>query len=1009
MIKDFIEDRIKVFLEEFEKLTVKKRDFQTGFLYKECDYKKGNSLPPIDESFREFVPYRDRWGGKKDTHAWFYKELTVPADYSEGEVTLEIASDARQGWACINPQFIAYVNGILQQGIDKNHREVFLESGKTYQLYLYGYSGSIHGEYLDFTAELRLYDELTRQVYYDIKVPFEILEFEDENSRNYFEIKKYLNNAVNMIDLRSPYSEEYYSSLRRAADYLKTEFYGKYCREGEIHAICVGHTHIDVAWEWTLAQTREKALRSFSTVLALMDKYPEYKFMSSQPQLYKYLKEESPELYEKVKEKIKEGRWEVEGGMWVEADCNLSSGESLVRQFLYGKRFIKEEFGIDSRVLWLPDVFGYSAALPQIMKKCGIDKFITSKIGWNESNKMPYDTFMWHGIDSTPIFTYFMTAQDKRKGQEPATNVTYNAKLNPSQLRGAYDRYQQKGLYDDVLITFGFGDGGGGPYAKDLEYYERLKHGIPGTSTAKMGFAGDFLEDVKAKTENNPKIPHWVGELYLEFHRGTYTSQARNKKYNRRSEFMLQRAEALSLIANELASTAYPQDILTDCWETVLLNQFHDIIPGSSIGEVYEVSHKQYEKIAKDGGEVIDNALKAVASRVNTDKDYLVFNPHSYTYSGEVYADGQWHYAENVPAKGYKAVSFAPAEQKIALTDNSMENDYYKITLDSTGAITSIYDKENCREVLSGRGNVLTAYEDYPREYDNWEISSYYTEKSWEVDTLTAVKAVYEGERAGLELTKTFKNSTIIQKIYLHNRSRRIDFDTFVDWKEKHIILRTAFPVDVNADKATFDIQYGSVERPTHKNTSWDAARFEVCAHKYCDLSEYGYGVSLLNDCKYGHAVHNGVMSLTLIKSGTFPDPNADRCEHSFTYALYPHKGGWREAGTIKEAYSLNVPMLCVPSGKGTELAEEYSYLSCGSENIVFETVKQSENGDGIIARGCEYFNSRTKAVIKTGFKFKKAYLCDMLENNISELTADGSSVTVDFKPFEIVTIKFVK
>lgn len=1010
MYKDFIEDRINVFLEEFEKLIIKENVPITDFLYKECDYKLDNTLPEIDDTFTLFTPYINRWGGKKDKHAWFYNQIEVPSHW-DGEIQLAVASDARLGWCDINPQFIAYVDGRLQQGIDKNHREVFLTKG-THKVYLYAYSGSIHDEYVDFVTNLQLIDAKTKQLYYDIKVPFEILEYEDQNSKNYFEIKKHLNNALNFIDMRSPYSEEYYASLDKAIDYLKTEFYGKYCRKGDVFAFCIGHTHIDVAWEWTLAQTREKILRSFSTVLALMKKYPEYKFMSSQPQLYKYLKMDAPELYEEVKEMVRLGRWEVEGGMWVEADCNLCSGESLVRQFIYGKRFMKDEFGVDSKILWLPDVFGYSAALPQILQKSGIDKFVTSKIGWNEMNKMPYDTFIWHGIDNTPVFTHFMTAQDKVRGVEPATNVTYNAKLNANQLRGAYDRYQQKDLYDNVLITFGFGDGGGGPYAKDLEYFDRLKHGIPGTSTPIMAYSGEFFDDIKSKTENNPRIPHWSGELYLEFHRGTYTSQAKNKRYNRKSEFMFQRAETLSLIDEHLNGYKYRKEDMMNAWETILLNQFHDIIPGSSIKEVYEVSHQQYEEIGAVGNEIINDTTTEIANNVEATDGYVVFNPHSFANSSAVEIDGKYYYAENVPAKGYKVINPTEENSKIAVTENSIENDFFRLVLDEKGTFTSIFDKRNNREVLKKgeRGNVITAYEDYPREYDNWEISSYYTEKHWEADQVEKVEILNEGERAGLKVTKKFKNSTIVQNIYLYNNIDKIDFETNIDWKESHLILKTAFPVDVNTNKATYDIQFGSVERPTHKNTSWDAARFEVCAHKYCDLSEYGYGVSLMNDCKYGHAIHDGVMSLTMLKCGTFPDPDADKCEHNFTYSLYPHAGDYREAGTIQKAYDLNIPMLCkkVGENKGT-LQNEYSFFTVDQDNVIFETAKKAEKEDTIILRGCEYYNKRTTANVKFGFDIKKAYLCDMLENNIEELNVTDNTVTLDFKPFEINTIKIEK
>lgn len=449
-----------------------------------------------------------------------------------------------------------------------------------------------------------------------------------------------------------------------------------------------------------------------------------------------------------------------------------------------------------------------------------------------------------------------------------------------------------------------------------------------------------------------------------------------------------------------------------NAWEVILLNQFHDIIPGSSIKEVYEVSHQQYEEIGAVGNEIINDTTTDIANNVGATDGYVVFNPHSFVNSGAVLIDGKWVYAENVPAKGYKVINPTVADSKVSVTENSMENDFFRLTLDEKGTFTSIFDKRNNREVLKNgeRGNVLTAYEDYPREYDNWEMSSYYTEKHWEVDTVENVEFLNEGERAGLKITKKFKNSTIVQSIYLYNNIDKIDFETYMDWKESHLILKTAFPVDVNTNKATYDIQFGSVERPTHKNTSWDAARFEVCAHKYCDLSEYGYGVSLMNDCKYGHAIHDGVMSLTLLKCGTFPDPDADKCEHVFTYSLFPHAGDYREAGTIKKAYDLNIPMICKKVGENKgNLANEFSLFTVDQDNVIFETAKKAETEDTIVLRGCEYFNKRTTANVTFGFDVKKAYLCDMLENNIRELDVADNTVTVDFKPFEINTIKIIK
>lgn len=1005
---DFYEDRLNVFLEKLEDTIITEKVKVTDFKYKKCGYKTGNALPKIGNDFIDFKEH-DRWGGEDDSHAWFYKKLTIPQNMQGKNIELNVGTQL-DGWDAINPQFIAYLDGELVQGLDTNHREIFLDNAKSeYELYLYAYAGK-HENFLDLNAYLISYDYDARKLYYSLKVPYEITLNYEPHEKTYIEIENHIINAINLIDMRQKGSDEFKASVKAAQAYLDKEFFGKYCKAENVNAVCIGHTHIDVAWEWTLAQTREKVLRSFSTVLALMKKYPEYKFMSSQPQLYKYLKEESPELFERVKDMVKAGRWEVEGAMWVEADCNLSSGESLVRQILYGKAFMKEEFGIDSKVLWLPDVFGYSAALPQILNKSGVDKFITSKIGWNETNKMPYDTFMWEGIDGTDIFSYFMTAQDKERGKEPSVCSTYNAKLNPSQLQGGYDRYQQKDINNEIIITFGYGDGGGGPTVKDLEYYDVLKKGITGVPNAKMEFSGDFLERVKKRTEKNKKLPRWQGELYLEYHRGTYTSMAQNKKFNRKSEFMFENAETLSLMSEKLTGEEYPQKDLHDSWETILLNQFHDIIPGSSIKDVYDVSKEQYLEIQKTGKNIIDKSKNDIAQKLDTDGGILVFNPNSFEGEGTVALDGKTVYVKGIPAKGYKVIKEVKSENGIKLTDKSLENKFFKITLDKTGALSRIYDKKNKRDVLKkGQcGNVLTAYEDLPRAYDNWELSNYYTDKSWEISDLQSIEQIFDGARAGLKITRKFLSSTIEQTVWLYDDIAKIDFDNDIDWKESHIVVKTAFPVDINANKATYEIQYGNVERPTHKNTSWDAAKFEVCAHKYADISEYGYGVSILNDCKYGHDIHNGVIRLTLLKCGTFPNPDADKCRHTFTYSLYPHAGDFREAGTIKKAYELNVPMTAVKvkASQGS-LPDSYSFISSSCDNVIIETVKKAEDGSGTIARMYESFNKRTDVTIKTGFDFEKAYICDLLENEETEIKTTANELKLTLKPFEIVTVKF--
>ena len=1004
---DFYEDRLHVFLEKLREAAVAERIELDGFLHCPCGYKQGNALPEIDERFSPFDKYA-RWGGEKDGHAWFYKKLEIPARLRGQNLELRVETQI-DGWDAVNPQFIVYLDGVLVQGLDTNHRDIFLDNAKAeYELYVYGYVGSLFARHLEFNATLYRYHDVLRKLYYRLAVPYEITQYLDPNEKTYTDVKTILERALPLIDLREPGSGACLASAEKAIAYLEEAFSDK--ASTGVTALCIGHTHIDVAWLWTLAQTREKVLRSFSTVLTLMRRYPAYKFMSSQAQLYKFLKEESPELYAEVCEMVRQGRWEVEGAMWVEADCNLSSGESLVRQILYGKRFFKAEFGVDCKVLWLPDVFGYSAALPQILTKSGVDTFVTSKIGWNETNRMPYDMFWWEGIDGTSVFTFFMTAQDKHRGVEPACNVTYNAKLNPSQLQGAYDRFQQKALSDEVLITFGYGDGGGGPTRKDLEYYDVLKTGLPGVPKAKMEFAGEMLARARQKALQNPKTPHWQGELYLEYHRGTYTSQAKNKRYNRKSEFLYEKAETLALTSSLLCGAAYPKAALQSGWETILLNQFHDIIPGSSIHEVYEVSHKQYEEVLEKGNKTAGDALAALASGVRTDGGLFVYNPNSFTASGAVTADGQTVYVEDIPAKGYRVVRKGEVRGAVSVGEADLENDFFRLELDESGALTRVFDKRCGREVLRAgeRGNVMTAYTDFPRDYDNWEISNYYREQAWELSDAAALSPVFDGTRAGLQIVKRFMHSTITQKLWLYDDLPRIDFDTEIDWHEHHLVLKTAFPVDVHADKATYDIQFGSVERPTHTNTSWDAARFEVCAHKFADLSEYGYGVSLLNDCKYGYDVHDGVLSLTMLKCGTYPDEQADIGLHTFTYSLFPHAGDFRAAGTVQQAYLLNQPLtaVSVPAQDGA-LPESFSLFTLAGDGVFMETAKMAEDGDAAVVRLYEAFNAHTHVTVTAGFAFKRAVLCDLLEQETEALSVSGRSVTLPVKPYEIVTIKF--
>lgn len=1004
-----IDMTIRLLGKEYRK---KVQDFPLSFI--ECGYKQNNSLPQVTTEWNK-SEHGCRLVGE-DMHYWVHTEIVTPHEENAKRVVLNVSTD-RDGWNAENPQCIVYIDGQMACGMDMNHTEYPLEFDRKYDVYIYYYTGTkIEDGKKEAVLEVStvLFDEPVRELYYDLDAPHKALSCFNEEDEEFNTIVRHLGIAVNMIDLCKIGSEEYYRSIDDALDYMHNVFYKQVCNaDSPVVVTGIGHTHIDVAWLWTYAQTKEKVQRSFSTVLALMEQYPEYKFMSSQPQLYKYLKEEAPEIYEKVKEKIAEGRWEVEGGMWVEADCNLISGESMVRQFMHGKKFICDEFGKDSKILWLPDVFGYSAAMPQILKKCGIDKFFTSKISWNDTNKMPYDTFYWKGIDGTEIFSYFATAQKYNKNDPTENFTTYNAKLTPQEIKGTWNRYQQKAYNTEVISTFGFGDGGGGTTDWMLESQRRTKYGIPGIPRTNIDFAGNTLARIKESFDKScaelRETPKWCGELYLEMHRGTYTNMAKNKKYNRKSELLYQYAEAVSVFDMIINGNEYDSEKLYNNWEIILLNQFHDVIPGSSIKEVYEDSDKMYDKLFMEGEAIVSEKLNSIASQINAEDGIIVFNPTGFVQSGVAEYDNIKYFCKDIPAYGWKHIKASESRKKASAKNNTAENEYYILTLDENANIASLYDKRMNREVLSGTGNQFELYEDRPYAFDGWELSQYHKHKRRLIDEISKVTTFEDNVSAGFIIKRAFSNSVINQKIILYAESERIDFETEIDWHENNMILKTAFPIDVLASKATYDIQFGNVERPTHKNTSWDQAKFEVCAHKWADISDYGYGVSLLNDCKYGYSTEGSIMRLTLLKSANYPNPESDRGINTFTYSLLPHKGDFRSGSTISEAYLLNNPLRCTAaSGAGGMLPAEHSMVCSDSENIVIDTVKKSEMDNNVVIRAYESYNTKCNAEFRFGFDVKKAFVCDMLENNEYELAVENNTVRVPFGNFEVVTIKAV-
>lgn len=965
----------------------------------------------------------DGYWGKHDTWYRFRTEFVVPESYAGQRVGLRLVTGRENRWNSLNPQFLVLVNGKVQQALDTNHHVVELameaRAGDRYALEFEAYAGReesnerFHDHPLQFRLTAHCHDAMSEAVYYDLLAAKKAAQLWPESDYRRIQIEEHLTRAMNLLDCRVPCSREFDASLLVARDYMQKEFYEKFCGHDDVIANCIGHTHIDVAWRWCLEQTRAKAVRSFSTELELMKEYPEHYFTSSQPQLYQYVKEDCPEIYEQIKQRVAEGRWEVEGAMWLEADCNLSSGESLIRQILHGKRFMQEEFGVDSKVLWLPDVFGYSAALPQILKKSGVDTFVTSKIHWNDTNHLPYDTFLWKGVDGTEIFTHFITGgPESAKLGDGRFMSTYVGKITPICAAKGWEIYQQKNINNEMLLTFGFGDGGGGVTREMLEMNRRMTHGIPGTPKTRITTVADALERIKDKVADK-KLPKWVGELYLEFHRGTYTSVAKNKWYNRKSEFLLQSLEAASVTDKLLAGGDYAKKEIYDSWDVVLLNQFHDIIPGSSIREVYEESEQQYLQLLEENGKRMDAAVAALAA-ASSQAGIFVYNPAGTAQSGVVACGGEKYYAKDVPAFGWKVLEKkCCAGPKLEISTTKMENDFFCLKLDEKGTFVSIFDKVNSREVLPAgqRGNVLQAFDDHPFVYDNWEISDYYEEKMWEIDNVSDIQVVESDDvQASLKITRKFLNSTIEQIITIYRDIPRIDFDVNADWHERHILVKTAFPVDVLSDKATYEIQYGAVERPAHMNTSWDQAKFEVCAQKWIDFAEADYGVALLNDCKYGHDVHDGVMRMSLWKCGTFPNEVADQGHHQLRYSLMPHTGSWREAKISNEAYGFNCPLVAVETaGEGT-LAPIYSLASADQDNILITVVKEACDSDDLIIRAYESQGRRTDAEIRCGFAVTEAAEVDMMEQQVwEELAVCDNTFTTKFKPFEIKTFRIKK
>ena len=987
-----------------------------------------------------FDTEHDTWG-YADCYAWMKHSFTVPTRFAGRPVYYQILPQEGKKWAWGSPQALLYANGEALQGFDSNHTRTRLldcaQGGEHYEMLLNLYAGGRDYEgKIGTRLRLLSVDDEVEKLYWHLRTPLEVANLKEPDELARIHLLQTLNEAVSLVSFHLPYGEDFLESVREATAYLEKELYGK--REMEATVSAVGHTHIDVAWLWR--QTRDKTSRSFATVLKLMEEYPDYRFMSSQAQLYEFIRQEHPAIFARIRESVRQGRWEPEGGMWVEADTNLSSGESLVRQFLVGKRFFRNAFGADCKILWLPDVFGYSAALPQIMKQCGINYFMTTKISWNEYDKLPYDTFLWRGIDGSEVLTHFISTMDTVK-EEKDWITTYNGDLNPSQVIGCWQRYQQKDLNRDVLFAFGHGDGGGGPTHGMLERGRRMHMGIEGCPKVEFQFARDYFDRLQKDIAGRKRLPRWVGELYFEHHRGTLTAQASAKRWNRRSEFLYHDLETLESLVNLDHLSSYPSAALLEGWKVILLNQFHDILPGSSIREVYEDSQKQYEDLHRTGGRMLEKALQQASRRVGLARDsLLLFNTLGFSrrevaemqrpqHTGFLLRDPQsgavlpWQKtfdgkiiftSPEVPAKGYCAISVEAGEQRqttpLTATLREMHTPFFDLTFDEAMQIASLIDRRTGRSVApQGEPlNRLIVYEDRPFEHRAWNVQAYYTEKSWVLSDVSHAEVLECGPvRAVVLVERKFLHSVIRQYITAYAELDRIDIRNEIDWDDSYLLLKADFPVDVNAVKATFDIQFGNIERVTHENTLWDFAQFESCAHKWADLSDNSFGLAVLNDCKYGYSAKDGHIALTLLRSANDPQPKQDCTHHTFTYSLYPHAGPAAISRVVQEGYSLNCPLYTMFSNaqKGA-WPERFSLACVDADNIILETVKRAEDSDALILRLYETWNRATDCSIRFGRLMEMAAQCDMMEENEALLQVEGNRLRLHFRPFEIKTLK---
>ena len=953
------------------------------------------------------MPVGTIWGAKWQ-YGWFKTDITLPEIAAGRRIVLNMNPAAKSPE---NGECLVWANSKIIGSFGWARREVTLTRngipGTKFSLLVEAYAG--HGPLVmgggpirygqESVPEVRkpqvmvgessfgIWREQIYQLALDFSTLFELRNQLDPASLRVSEIDQGLKDVTLLIDLELP-EAEMLESINSGHERLRPLLE---CVNGSTAPTlyAFGHAHLDVAWLWPLAETERKFARTVINQLSLMEEYPDYRFLQSQAFLYTMLKNRYPDLYERFKQALLAGKIIADGAMWVEADTNLTSGESLIRQIIYAKQFFKQEFSIDMEVMWLPDVFGYTGALPQILIKSGCTSFATQKIAWtyHGGDPFPYNTFLWEGIDGSTIPAHIFT--------------DYNSHTRPGSLLERWESRLQKDGIRSMLLAFGWGDGGGGPTRDHLEFLSRAKD-LEGLPRVKLSSPAQFFGDLK--NQGLPK-ERYVGELYFQAHRGSYTSQAKTKQGNRRSEFSLREAEFWGSIARTLKGYDISASVLKNSWLKLLVNQFHDILPGSSIHRVYEEALAAFNQVIADAATIAQAAARTLTHKADT---LTVFNSLSWERSALIDYSGKSRLV-TIPACGWTTLAKdqpvkKPRKGGVKATQTSLENDLLFTRFNERGELISLVDKETGIEMLAGEGNRLCLYKDIPARFDAWDIDSMTENLLIPTDEPVKVDVVQSDSNvAKIKLTRKIHQSIFTQLISLQRDSRRIDFHTSVDWQESHKLLKVAFPVNIHSNEAIHEIQFGHIKRPNHRSRPFDADRFEVCNHKWTALIEEQRGIAILNDCKYGINVLGNSMNLTLLKSSLAPDPVADKGMHSFTYAIYNWTGSFGYCDVVREAYELNCPVMILPGEAG-----EASIFNLSDSNIILETVKPAEDGSkDIILRLYESKRALTRSILSTSLPVKKVIQTDMLERFQRDLTIKKGKIALEFHPFEIKTLRF--